>query len=413
MRNLILCLLLCTVTIPMFSQTSCTACEKLLQNGLYKTFHFENSSNFENDFKTYLESDQFKKDIEKNKWELGIDVVIDGLPLNLTGNSDNEQVNEFQNKIRSGTTLKLKENFYNNSFSSIPDVELASIYSDCVAKNCGYGFNLTVNPSEKDAYFLINYKPLSGSYDMPKVIKLIIKGAKNIKASFNENDFLQLQNSVSVDREEGQDIIFLLTTDKGTIPYRIPANPSGFNKDFPVGTIITSYLSWDEFQKVTQNNLNNPDGDKWNSKFSKWAPCDGRAITSDAGIARATENLTNMPDLRGVFLRGLNIFDDREYRNGVSPVSQSQKDPENRIRGVIQEDAFKKHNHGGGAHIHNIHGETGSAGGKGSIHTGDNRSSTQWDGNPNFGNSGEIINSEGDKETRPKNIAVYYYIRIN
>jgi hypothetical protein len=372
-------------------------CKPLLKDGLYKTYKLTKTSTFEKDFKSYLESNEFKKDFSDKKWAFGLNVVIDDVPIGLNGNSSDKEINQFQQSVKAGKNLYLKEDFYLKASSSMPDNELAKVYSDCVIHNSP-GFSITANVSDKDAFFLINFKPISVTDPMPTVKDFFIKGAKNVQSSFKVGDKLIEANTVSCDRLGDKEIVLLLTTDKGAIPYRVAANPSGFNKDFPVGTIITSYLTWGEFQNVTQNNLNNPDGNIWNSKYSKWAPCDGRSVLAECAISRATGNLLSLPDLRGVFLRGYNVIDANEANLGVNPVSDIQKDPDNRVRGILQTDMFKSHNH---------------------VISGPATIGAFKNGEVNFmseplrrQNSTATENSGGD-ETRPKNIAIYYYIRIN
>lgn len=171
-----------------------------------------------------------------------------------------------------------------------------------------------------------------------------------------------------------------------------------------IGTIIASTLTYDKLCIQLNERAS------FNAKKSTYAPCDGRSVTGSY-YSEVTDK-TKTLDLRGMFLRGLNMFYEDEQ---AGPLDQSKADPDSRSIGDYQEDDFKKHNHGGGNHSHNILGESGAAGGNQSFITGDRRSSTQWSGNNNsmVYNSGEIIDTEGGEETRPKNIAVYYYMRIN
>jgi hypothetical protein len=100
-----------------------------------------------------------------------------------------------------------------------------------------------------------------------------------------------------------------------------------------------------------------------------------------------------VPDLRGVFLRGLNQFDP------YSPVPQdnSRNDTDkDRTVGSYQKDEFKKHSH----NISEESSENVTAGGSALVKN-SQRSNRKTD------DAGTV------DETRPKNIAVYYYIRIN
>ncbi len=59
-----------------------------------------------------------------------------------------------------------------------------------------------------------------------------------------------MNNSISFRRiNSDEDVFIFIGTDKGPINKLIYGLPSGFNKDFPVGTIITSYLVIAEIAK--------------------------------------------------------------------------------------------------------------------------------------------------------------------
>lgn len=158
----------------------------------------------------------------------------------------------------------------------------------------------------------------------------------------------------------------------------------------PVGTVITSTLSYEKFRKSVK------DPDVFDPKKSRWSPADGRNI-EHSEYYKVVESL-HVPDLRGVFLRGLNVFDVNEKE----PVSNTQKDPEaNRIKvGSFQNDQIRFHSHESNLRI----------------------VKNNWEGGPNvryqaFEIPGQANNLNtapfGGDETRPKNVAVYYYIKIN
>nr|VFK54762.1 MAG: hypothetical protein BECKTUN1418F_GA0071002_105412 [Candidatus Kentron sp. TUN]VFK59609.1 MAG: hypothetical protein BECKTUN1418E_GA0071001_105412 [Candidatus Kentron sp. TUN] len=112
----------------------------------------------------------------------------------------------------------------------------------------------------------------------------------------------------------------------------------------PVGTIIQSILKWEEYA-VSVN-----DQEEFDSKTNKWAPCDGRGIVGSelAGILTEREPTPNLvtPDLRGVFLRGLNQFVADEKAHGIEPVSDKQKDPDSKRRfDIVQLDNVGAHEH--------------------------------------------------------------------
>ncbi|MCW4469603.1 hypothetical protein OGH69_11545 [Flavobacterium sp. MFBS3-15] len=168
-----------------------------------------------------------------------------------------------------------------------------------------------------------------------------------------------------------------------------------------LGTVISSVLTYDQLcAQLNEDQSVNP-------QRSSYAPCDGRSIIG-SGLNKSTKGaIRTSPDLRGKFLRGLNTM----YSVGepLPFFSDTDGDPEdNRVVMSPQSDSFKKHDHKGGAHSHPWNGS-------GTVN--------DWGynvavGGGNIGDrtppsSGKIIEEEGGDETRPRNIAVYFYIKIN
>lgn len=166
----------------------------------------------------------------------------------------------------------------------------------------------------------------------------------------------------------------------------------------PVGTIVASPLPFKSFKQAAG------DPDLW-SQSSKWSPADGRNVDGSK-FATLSKN-TSVPDLRGMFIRGLNIFDSIQP---VPPVSADRRDPENRLAGHFQSDLYKEHQHGFGGNFINSSGTLWQVFGS--------RSSSTWQAKVNGqsvrqSNRVSLTSPEGGTETRPKNVAVYYYIKIN
>ena len=164
-----------------------------------------------------------------------------------------------------------------------------------------------------------------------------------------------------------------------------------------------------------------------------WTLCDGKPI--DVGTNKeyadlgkvlngfwANTNAYNfkVPDLRGIFLRGVN--GDRTG-NFADPDKASRTNAEGTpigsILGSYQGDEFESHNHGGGSHSHSLPYQvwvnanvTASAGGCGDWITADASGCYMRSRNLGTNSSGTIISSEGGStETRPKNAYVNYIIK--
>jgi len=178
--------------------------------------------------------------------------------------------------------------------------------------------------------------------------------------------------------------------------------------ELPVGTIIASMLEPNLFFEVYSRH--------------HWAPADGNEAPNGSHyykIQSRYKATTKLPDLRGKFLRGLNNL-------GTSSVSPSKGDiATDRKVGSYQRDTTKlpnrnfivssngNHSHTmgrngadtfsmapGGASQRLAHFSTDSYGGGLKKSTDQNGAHTH------------TIRG-GDPETRPKNVAVYFYVKIN
>ncbi len=87
-------------------------------------------------------------------------------------------------------------------------------------------------------------------------------------------------------------------------------------------------------------------------------------------------------------MRGLNVME----ATPQIPLNSDRKDSEDRTVGSYQQDQFKAHEH--------VYREVTSGGGSAA-------------GGSGAGLTEKSTSGGGGAETRPKNIAVYYYIRIN
>ncbi|ANI90241.1 hypothetical protein A9P82_13640 [Arachidicoccus ginsenosidimutans] len=162
-----------------------------------------------------------------------------------------------------------------------------------------------------------------------------------------------------------------------------------------LGTIIASILSYDQLtQEIREAAV-------FSAPHSSYAPCDGRSIQNSC-LNRNTGQI-NAPDLRGKFLRGLNTIYSVGQPLPFDPNTHGDPDGANRTANDYQPDTI-------GQHAHNVIGHFLEASG-GSGFNGYGFESNSRQGNKTYttDNSGNGINSE----TRPRNVAVYYYIKIN
>jgi hypothetical protein len=150
--------------------------------------------------------------------------------------------------------------------------------------------------------------------------------------------------------------------------------------DTPVGTVISSLLTEAQFQSERGTN---------------WVLADGRTIASTTKFAQLYGS-TTIPDLRGQFLRGKN--------NGRADGNQ---DPAGeRSLGVYQADQFQ-------GHWHNFFGEDGGIGSAGRYRVSTNSTTGLSNVVTNPITDGTNGTPRTGNETRVKNVAVNYFIKID
>ena len=144
------------------------------------------------------------------------------------------------------------------------------------------------------------------------------------------------------------------------------------NIGIPVGTIISSMIDPEKIKKYYGNS---------------WVLANGENVPVNSKYAEIM-GVTSLPDLRGMFLRGMNAG-----RN------DGREDPEKGRRiGGSQEDSIRKHSHKTYQSAANSHPDGGTF---------------AFGGAPPNRTINIASDDFGSHETRPKNVAVYYYIKIN
>lgn len=132
----------------------------------------------------------------------------------------------------------------------------------------------------------------------------------------------------------------------------------------PIGTVLATMVQMDTLNGI-------------------WVLADGESATMEYFEATG-EN--KVPDLRGMFLRGLN-----EERNDGKEDPDPDFEGNIRVVGSYQADTLKSH-----SHLENL------AAGNGGIHSGGS-----------FGVINQVQTGKtGGAETRPRNIAVYWYVKV-
>lgn len=240
----------------------------------------------------------------------------------------------------------------------------------------------------------INYNATDGQFSIDLTRNVIIESRYNykVKARISENSYA----SVIFERE-----------------YALA--PAGSGSAFPVGSVI-AYLG----------NGSNVAGMEANG----WFKCDGRSISGLSALSNdektALTNIlggsSNLPDLRGNFLRGLDegrgYDDDAGSRTGGESTTGVRSYQGNQIQ---------SHRHTGstntdGAHTHDYGDYWLSENTPGGVNTlkglnSPDHDNSLWEIGRTTGSTGSshshafTSNYEGGAETRPENVAVYWLIR--
>ena len=144
-----------------------------------------------------------------------------------------------------------------------------------------------------------------------------------------------------------------------------------------------------------------------------WLLCDGKqfsnteqkyqALFSAIGTSHGGDgaNMFSVPDLRGLFLRGMSDAsgNDPDAANRVSPRPDLHNSGNSgNAVGSKQYDEFKAHNHPVNPHAF-MDNDMGT-------------NSCEGDGGVNYGRGYINVSTVGGSETRPKNINVYYIIKL-
>lgn len=156
--------------------------------------------------------------------------------------------------------------------------------------------------------------------------------------------------------------------------------------NLPIGSIVPSMLPPSLFAKVVG------DPPVFNPEKSKWVLADKERDITISRYGKLLNNTRYTPDLRGMFLRGLN-----EGRN------DGEEDPEQeRTAGDYQQDALQQHGHETDAKTLKYDDTTTNLGYK-----------SEGNAHAPAARVTKVKDAKTADETRPKNVAVYFYIKIN
>lgn len=334
---------------------------------------------------------QTGSDTSSGGGQIGVDLV-DVIGVNLGGSSSSSKTSQLAEKYKRDSSLALSNEDYVYTLTTVENPAVADLAKECI-RSVGLGqgaFRYTVNDVQSDDFSITyHYVPQASSDPVfLTVTNLTVNGGAAIDqpstlgAGTRIDAYAGYTQRFRRTREDESALVQLDLKERPTVPVTIAAKKK-FDP-LPVGMVIASPLPWGQFAQLAA------DSSSFDAKKNKWAPCDGRSV---AGSALATGGIGQAPDLRGVFIRGLNDF----AAGSVAPVASTQADPDSGRRAMdFQADAIGAHDHDMG------YGRHGLANGKGlaNLELRNDRPSAR-------------TRNAGGAETRPKNVALYYYVKIN
>jgi hypothetical protein len=242
--------------------------------------------------------------------------------------------------------------------------------------------SVTVGLDAQDGGAKITLKGDASFTNLEPIGKLLFKDSLIIK-----NKASVTQQFKRVDPLKSAQFSIYIHEQYPVTPKDFPGQPKVNTQALPIGTIVASVLEYDKFLSV--NGYKNTG----NLKEVIWTPCDGRNV-SESKYASLGLGFTKVPDLRGVFLRNVN-----DYKiPGAGEINPSQLNPDNTIKaGDFQNDTLKSHTH---KYDNSYSGRI-------------VRAEEDGGGGRTNANPGQNTEPYGGQETRPKNVTVYYYIKIN
>ena len=191
--------------------------------------------------------------------------------------------------------------------------------------------------------------------------------------------------------------------------YNSPANnlssADASHLDPEIGSIAASMVPWEAQTASFRAHYLPADGRSVDKSMQYYVLIDKQRPAGEPDLA-----VVNVPDLRGEFLRGLNSFDKTVGSSSVDPFDSEKHHP--RVVGEEEDDAVQQAEYywmDGGQHTI-AHARAGGDAG-----AGDHFSPRAPDGSFSGGATAVELQSTArqSSETRPRNRAVFYYVRVN
>lgn len=230
-----------SITAPLFAQSNpCAEPFKYLKEGIYNRYKETTSLQRYSSMKDYFKSEDFKQDVKKGGWGVGIKIPIKGIPISLNASSSKDDFAEFRSGIEKLSENQLIEAFGQNIEKSEPNTDFVKQYFQCLKDNA-QGFTWTAERIGKRAYITIRFMPLSMTDPMPVITEdLIVDNASDILAP-KKGQPVDLSNVISaVVKDPEQSVTVTMVTNKKTVYASSDPQPTATPPPSPTATSTAS-----------------------------------------------------------------------------------------------------------------------------------------------------------------------------
>lgn len=396
MKKIILWAILLTTAFPKLGQAQQCTCGEDIQKIAYSKYHLTQSSDVASFLSIFfnMTEEQRSMFIQNTTSNTGLEALTKDMYLNYTNDETSQTTKEDFKKLQEQfrQNQSFTQNDLINIYKEVVSPDALKTYNECM-KTCYGGIRIFIDGNESDEFVAtVKWTPRSAAeMNLTKNITVNFTGLNPINsATIYDGASLSAGYSLSqtYKRKDPFSVATLVITVSGIgqDSHDFVAKDKEVPGETPIGTIIASTLNYDKFLSLYSKN-------DYDAKKTKWAPCDGRNVS---GSKYSQEISPTTPDFRGKFLRCVNQI----WATNEPALKPEQSNPENKTVGEYQDDALQSHTH-----------KVDKAG------TNVPDSGRLASGNSNYPNGTvDTGGAEGGKisnETRPKNISVYYYIRIN
>lgn len=422
MKKLLTTILIFSSLINLKAQFADCNCNDLFDKDV-RTEHgkFDRQDTKADIYKWFVSNTQQRQSLlEDDNFDLNAKAIVKKIPIDVgfgsSSSSQSEIVRTIYNEsINQQFLSDLNLNILINSY--VP-INISENYKQCI-EGCKFYKSVTTNggvtlsnASSIDGLVALELKYISNPAGQATTIDKATYSSGNVigglqfRSGRKIKDRQVFYEQIKLSQPEDLVVTISFKEPVGTATLTIPnTKRTKQANDAPLGTIVASLLSYEQFLQLNGLLVTSDLND------IIWAPCDGRAIGSEQGTYGAFSGGV-APDLRGQFLRGANNMGFPSVT--VPPAKTQTINPQNKSAGDFQPDSFQGHWHMLG-NENNEHGHTRSYGPPG----GSGPPAVENSGNRiHMNRATEIITDKLngdpriDNETRPKNITVYYYIKI-